>query len=69
MQRSNAGLTLQFVVTDFHHDIRVQYAGVLPDLFREGKGMIAFGNFNSQGIFIATTILAKHDENYQPEVY
>ena len=60
-------LNVSFVVTDFKQDISVQYDGVLPDLFREGKGVIAEGSINPQGIFIATQILAKHDENYMPK--
>ena len=45
----------------------MQYVGILPDLFREGKGVIAEGSINAQGVFIATQILAKHDENYMPK--
>jgi cytochrome c-type biogenesis protein CcmE len=59
-------LTIDFIATDFKTDIPVHYQGILPDLFHEGKGMIAEGKFNSQGIFQATMILAKHDENYIP---
>lgn len=61
------GLGVEFDVTDFKRDIRVRYEGILPDLFREGKGVIAEGSINSQGIFIATQVLAKHDENYMPK--
>lgn len=60
-------LNIQFVVTDFKHEVKVQYIGILPDLFREGKGVIARGKLNDQGIFIANEILAKHDENYMPK--
>lgn len=56
---------VSFVVTDFQHDIKVTYRGLLPDLFREGKGVIAEGHL-AQGHFQATTVLAKHDENYMP---
>src|SRR3990167_8020510 len=64
LKRDEAGLGVQFIVTDFHNDITVRYVGVLPDLFREGKGMIAEGSLTPQGLFIAKTVLAKHDENY-----
>lgn len=61
------GLAVNFIVTDFKHDLAVHYEGVLPDLFREGKGIIAEGYLNPQGVFIASTVLAKHDENYMPK--
>lgn len=60
-------LNVQFVVTDYKQERVVHYNGVLPDLFREGKGVIAEGHINAQGELIATQILAKHDENYMPE--
>lgn len=60
-------LGVSFIVTDLKQDITVHYVGVMPDLFREGKGVIAEGSINQQGIFIATQILAKHDENYMPK--
>lgn len=63
----NQALQVSFVVTDFKQDVRVSYHGILPDLFREGKGVIAEGYLNSQGIFVATLVLAKHDENYMPK--
>ncbi len=59
-------LTVHFVMTDYQQDINVQYTGVLPDLFREGKGAIVEGKINAQGIFVAHQVLAKHDENYMP---
>ncbi len=59
-------LDVSFVVTDFAEDVKVRYNGLLPDLFREGQGVVATGKFNDQGEFIAETILAKHDENYMP---
>jgi cytochrome c-type biogenesis protein CcmE len=65
--REKNGLGVHFVVTDMKHDIMVHYVGILPDLFREGKGVIAEGSLNSQHIFIATQVLAKHDENYMPK--
>ncbi|MBV9575683.1 MAG: cytochrome c maturation protein CcmE [Gammaproteobacteria bacterium] len=60
-------LNVQFVVTDLKHDTRVYYNGILPDLFREGKGVIVEGHVNAQGELIASQVLAKHDENYMPE--
>ena len=58
---------LQFVVSDFHHDIPVRYQGFLPDLFREGQGVVAEGIYDSStNLFIAKRLLAKHDETYKP---
>jgi len=65
--RAKNSLGVQFTVTDFKRDLPVEYVGVLPDLFREGKGVIAEGSLNSQGVFVATQVLAKHDENYMPK--
>lgn len=62
----NKDVSVEFVVTDSKHDLTVRYNGVLPDLFREGKGVIAEGSVNASGVFIATQVLAKHDENYMP---
>ena len=59
-----SGLTAKFVVTDMKYDVPVEYTGITPDLFREGKGVVAVGTYD--GIFHATQILAKHDENYMP---
>jgi cytochrome c-type biogenesis protein CcmE len=59
-------LNVQFIVTDFKQETVVYYNGILPDLFHEGKGVIAEGSLNKDGIFIATQVLAKHDENYMP---
>lgn len=67
LQHATNGLGETFVVTDFARDITVQYQGILPDLFREGKGMIAEGSINREGVFIADQVLAKHDENYVPK--
>jgi cytochrome c-type biogenesis protein CcmE len=61
------GLGVEFMVTDFKKDLLVHYVGILPDLFREGSGVIVEGSLNSKGQFIATSILAKHDENYMPK--
>lgn len=60
-----AGLTVNFVVTDTVRTVAVQYAGILPDLFKEGKGVVAQGQLRN-GIFEAKEVLAKHDENYMP---
>lgn len=63
---SRDGLVAQFQVTDLAHHIEVRYEGMLPDLFREGQGVVAEGRFNDSGVFIADTVLAKHDETYMP---
>jgi cytochrome c-type biogenesis protein CcmE len=60
-------LTIRFAVTDGSRDIMVAYQGVLPDLFREGQGVVAEGLFEGSGVFAADTILAKHDETYMPK--
>ncbi len=60
------GTTITFAVTDMAKDIPVQYTGVLPDLFREGQGVVTEGVMNAKGTFIADSVLAKHDENYMP---
>ena len=60
------GENVQFVVTDFAHDVPVSYKGLLPDLFKEGKGVVAQGRLNEQGLMTASEVLAKHDENYMP---
>ena len=60
------GLTVHFTVTDNAHNVNVQYTGILPDLFQEGQGVIAQGKLNSNGVFIADEVLAKHDETYMP---
>ncbi len=67
VHRDNQSLQVDFVVTDFKADMPVRYIGVLPDLFHEGKGVIAEGKINEQGVFIANQVLAKHDENYMPK--
>jgi cytochrome c-type biogenesis protein CcmE len=66
LKRTEGTLAVQFVVTDYRHSIPVHYEGLLPDLFREGQGMIAHGRMNERGEFIADEVLAKHDENYMP---
>jgi cytochrome c-type biogenesis protein CcmE len=60
------GLTVNFVITDMVKDISVAYTGILPDLFKEGKGVVIQGRLDSSGKFIASEVLAKHDENYMP---
>ncbi|HEY0855790.1 MAG TPA: cytochrome c maturation protein CcmE [Albitalea sp.] len=59
-------MTVHFVITDTARDMPVQYTGILPDLFKEGKGAVAQGRLNAQGEFVASEVLAKHDENYMP---
>ncbi|MBM5812641.1 MAG: cytochrome c maturation protein CcmE [Gammaproteobacteria bacterium] len=66
VQRDPGSLTVRFVVTDNRHSIPVRYSGVLPDLFKEGKGVVANGRLDGQGGFVAEEVLAKHDENYMP---
>ena len=66
VKRSEDGLTLRFVVTDTARSIPVVYQGVVPDLFKEGKGVVAEGKLGVDGQFAATQVLAKHDENYMP---
>jgi len=66
VRRSTDGLTVQFVVTDTVRSIPVVYKGMLPDLFREGKGVVTQGRQEAGGVFVANEVLAKHDENYMP---
>ena len=66
VQRASSGLTVNFVVTDGAHQVPVRYTGMLPDLFREGKGVVAQGRLDGSGWFVAQQVLAKHDENYMP---
>ena len=66
LQRAPGSLEVHFVVTDFSHDVPVSYTGVLPDLFREGAGVVAHGRLNTDGTFVADEVLAKHDEKYMP---
>ena len=60
------GLTVNFVITDMVKDIPVAYTGILPDLFKEGKGAVIQGRLDPGGKFVASEVLAKHDENYMP---
>ncbi|HEY7640051.1 MAG TPA: cytochrome c maturation protein CcmE [Steroidobacteraceae bacterium] len=66
LKRETGSMEVRFVVTDFQNDVTVSYTGVLPDLFREGQGVIARGQLGSGGVFVAQEVLAKHDENYMP---
>lgn len=69
IEREDGSLEVQFLVTDLRCEMPVSYSGVLPDLFREGQGVVAHGRMGGEGVFIADEILAKHDENYMaPEV-
>jgi cytochrome c-type biogenesis protein CcmE len=61
-----AGLTCVFDVTDLNQSIKATYTGILPDLFREGQGVVLEGQLDDKGVFQAKTVLAKHDENYRP---
>jgi cytochrome c-type biogenesis protein CcmE len=66
LSRTPGTLEVHFVVTDFRHQVPVRYANVLPDLFREGAGVVAHGRLDGSGTFIADEVLAKHDEKYMP---
>ena len=66
VSRPGAGLTVQFDLTDNVNNVTVRYTGILPDLFREGQGIIANGKLDKDGAFVAQEVLAKHDENYMP---
>lgn len=66
LQRSADGLQVQFMVTDQAQRVPVRYQGLLPDLFREGKGVVVSGKLQANGLFEASEVLAKHDENYMP---
>jgi len=66
LKRDNDGLTVHFTVTDTAKSIPVVYKGILPDLFKEGKGCVAQGRIGPDGVFYADQVLAKHDENYMP---
>jgi cytochrome c-type biogenesis protein CcmE len=66
VQKQSDGLTIKFVVTDTNSTIPVSYTGIVPDLFREGQGVVAEGRVGPDGKFVAQTLLARHDENYMP---
>ena len=66
VRRPDADLSVEFVLTDTVEQVTVTYKGILPDLFREGQGIVTQGMLNNNGIFEAKQVLAKHDENYMP---
>lgn len=66
VKRTNDSLSVAFRVTDGAQAITITYQGILPDLFREGQGIVALGRVNSEGVMVADEVLAKHDENYMP---
>jgi len=66
LKREGDGLTVHFIVTDLAKRVPVTFKGILPDLFKEGKGAVAQGQLRADGTFIASEVLAKHDENYMP---
>jgi cytochrome c-type biogenesis protein CcmE len=66
LKRETDGLTIRFTVTDTANTIPVVYKGILPDLFKEGRGCVAQGRVGTDGVFYADQIMAKHDENYMP---
>jgi cytochrome c-type biogenesis protein CcmE len=64
--KRGAGVDVEFSVTDGTASVPIVYSGILPDLFREGQGIISIGQMNEGGVFVASEVLAKHDENYMP---
>lgn len=66
VKRAENELSVQFDVTDGAKQVTIEYTGILPDLFREGQGIVAMGQLNANGLFVASEVLAKHDENYMP---
>lgn len=66
IERASGSMDVEFTITDYQNSLGVRYNGVLPDLFREGQGVIAHGRLGDDGVFQADKILAKHDENYMP---
>ncbi len=66
VERQPDGVTVRFRLTDTRAEVPVQYTGVLPDLFKEGQGIVARGTLDGTGLFVADQVLAKHDENYMP---
>jgi len=66
LTREDDGLTVHFVVTDNAKTVPVTFTGILPDLFREGQGVVTQGKMDTNGVFVASEVLAKHDENYMP---
>lgn len=66
LERPNSDLLVRFKLSDFEKEVTVEYSGILPDLFREGQGIVAKGALDGRGVFVAEEVLAKHDENYMP---
>lgn len=66
VERPGDGMTVYFVLTDMAKEVKVKYTGILPDLFREGQGIVANGKLEQADLFVAQEVLAKHDENYMP---
>ena len=66
VERESDGVTVTFRITDTAETVPVQYTGILPDLFSEGQGVVAQGKLDEKGLFVASEVLAKHDENYMP---
>jgi len=66
LERATDSLRVSFELTDYENTVKVVFTGILPDLFREGQGIIAQGKMDTQGVFQADEVLAKHDENYMP---
>ena len=66
VKRIGEGLTVEFGLTDNNEIVTVHYTGILPDLFREGQGIVSNGRLRQDGVFVADEVLAKHDENYMP---
>ncbi|MYM70290.1 cytochrome c maturation protein CcmE [Pseudoduganella sp. FT55W] len=66
LRREGDGVTVDFIITDMVQRVPVRYSGILPDLFKEGKGAVVQGKLDADGVFTATEVLAKHDENYMP---
>ncbi|NVM77979.1 cytochrome c-type biogenesis protein CcmE [Duganella sp. SG902] len=66
LRRNGDGVTVDFIITDLAQRVPVRYSGILPDLFKEGKGAVVQGKLGADSVFVATEVLAKHDENYMP---
>lgn len=66
VEKSADDIKVRFIVSDFAAEVQLEYAGILPDLFRAGQGVVAEGRMDERGVFIADRVLARHDENYMP---
>ncbi len=66
VERPDKDIKVRFKLTDYSQEVTVEYSGILPDLFREGQGIVANGKLDGRGVFVAEEVLAKHDENYMP---